>query len=146
MAKPHAGTNVRARPSPAATSGVPKSSVSRAAVSISSARPDARAAAGKRDDVIRVAHREMELVQRHDDRLALGARQRGQRVERRDLVAGIEMRGRLVEQHQAGRLRHQRRQGDAPALPARERAHVARRELRDAEPRQRRAGALDVGG
>ena len=94
--------------------------------------------------MVGVAHREMEVVQHHDDRLAAVGRYRRQHVERGDLVDEIEMRRRLVEQHELGVLRDDRGQRDPAALAAGQRAHVAAASKSgEAEARERRARASD---
>ena len=95
--------------------------------------------------MIGVAQREMQVVQHHDERRAALARERRQRVERGDLLPEIEVRRRLVEQHQRRVLRDERRERDAAPLAAGERAHVARLEAGEAEARERGARAVDVG-
>ena len=104
----------------------------------------ARAAAAERDRVIRVAQREMQVVQHHDDRLGAAARQRGHRVERGDLLAEVEMRRRLVQQQQRRILREERGQREAPPLAPGQRARVARVEAGETECRERVRARVDI--
>ena len=65
------------------------------------------------------------------------ARERRERVERRDLLAEIEMRRGLVQHEQRRVLRDERRQREAPPLAAGKRSRVARVEARETERRKR---------
>ena len=81
-------------------------------------RARGRAAAAERDRVVGVAQREMEVVQHHDDGLAVVMRKARDHVERGDLMDEVEMRRRLVEQDEVGVLRQDGRQRDPAPLAA----------------------------
>ena len=106
-------------PSPTRTSRWPKSSDNADDGEDVGGGADARAAIAERDRVIGEARREMQIVEHHDDRLAALARERRHDVERRDLLAEVEVRRGLVEKEDLRVLRDERGERQAAAFAAR---------------------------
>ena len=83
----------------------------------------------------------IEVVEHHDDRVAVPLVQLGAQVEHLELVGDVEERRRLVEQQQRRLLGQHHRQPDALALAAGELVDDAVGEVVDAGPPHRRATA-----
>jgi hypothetical protein len=75
-----------------------------------------RAAAAERNRVIGETRGEVQVVEHHDDRPAALARERRHDLQRRDLLAEIEMRRWLVEQEELRVLGDERGVREAPPL------------------------------
>ena len=78
----------------------------------------------------------VEVVERQHD-APVAPPELGQAIEHAQLVAQVEVRDRLVEQHERRVLREQGRNGDALPLAAGERRHVAARQRCKADLDQR---------